>query len=196
VSRSRSWRRSNVRYGLSIFGGLFSTAPALINSLRGCLGWPFGSWMEVSPRKDDGHHNWPCGADDSVALPVSQTGFAPLRGEVWGKLSPPEGKEMIVCRRWLPIWSATASPLSQRRFRPRRRLRCRRKQGPIQFLENNRLWVRFMCPKTRRNWPPSNCKIPSGVQLPPATALRRSHTRAEGHRHFRDSCVCLAYGRL
>src|SRR5271167_4945635 len=42
------------------------------------------------------------------------------------------------------------------RFRPRRRLRCRRKQGPIQFLENNpiqsSLWVRFMCPKTRRNW--------------------------------------------
>ena len=32
---------------------------------------------------------------------------------------------------------------------------------------------------------PSNCKIPSGVQLPPAAALRRSHTRAEGHRHFR-----------
>src|SRR5438874_11747553 len=31
--------------------------------------------------------------------------------------------------------SATTSPLSQRRFRPRRRLRCRRKQGPIQFLE-------------------------------------------------------------
>ena len=28
-------------------------------------------------------------------------------------------------------------------------------------------------------------KIPSGVQLPPAAALRRSHTRAEGHRHFR-----------
>ena len=59
-------------------------------------------------------------------------------------------------RRWLPIWSATTSPLSQRRFRPRRRLRRRRKQGPIQFLENNpiqsSLWVRFMCPKTRRNW--------------------------------------------
>jgi hypothetical protein len=57
---------------------------------------------------------------------------------------------------WLPIWSATTSPLSQRRFRPRRRLRCRRTQGPIQFLENNpiqsSLWVRFMCPKTRRNW--------------------------------------------
>ena len=35
MSRSRSWRRSNVRYGLSIFGGLFSTAPALINSLLG-----------------------------------------------------------------------------------------------------------------------------------------------------------------
>jgi hypothetical protein len=32
---------------------------------------------------------------------------------------------------------------------------------------------------------PSNCKIPSGVQLPPAAALRRSHTRAEGHHHFR-----------
>jgi hypothetical protein len=32
---------------------------------------------------------------------------------------------------------------------------------------------------------PSNCKIPSGVQLPPAASLRRSHTRAEGHRHFR-----------
>ena len=46
----------------------------------------------------------------------------------------------------------------------------RRKQGPIQFLENNPIqssfWVRFMCPKTRRNWlrlpivryhPRSNC---------------------------------------
>jgi hypothetical protein len=32
---------------------------------------------------------------------------------------------------------------------------------------------------------PSHCKIPSGVQLPPAAALRRSLTRAEGHRHFR-----------
>jgi hypothetical protein len=53
--------------------------------------------------------------------------------------------------------------LSQRRFRPRRRVLCRRKQGAS----------------------PSNCKIPSGVQLPAAAALRRSHTPAEGHRHFR-----------
>jgi hypothetical protein len=34
--------------------------------------------------------------------------------------------------------------------------RCRRTQGPIQFWENNptqsSFWVRFMCPKTRRNW--------------------------------------------
>ena len=91
---------------------------------------------------------------------------------------------MMVCRRWLPIWSATTSPLSQRRFRPRRRLR------PIQFLENNplqsSLWVRFMCPKTRRNWP----RLPivrfhPGSSCPQQPALRRSHTRAEGHRHFR-----------
>ena len=83
---------------------------------------------------------------------------------------------MIVCRRWLPIWSATTSPLSQRRFRPRRRLR------PIQFLENNplqsSLWVRFMCPKTRRNW----LRLPivrfhPGSSCPQAAALRRSHTR-------------------
>ena len=66
---------------------------------------------------------------------------------------------------------------------------CRRKQGPIQFLENNPIqssfWVRFMCPKTRRNWLRLPLVGPSGVQLPPAAALRRSHTRAEGHRHFR-----------
>jgi hypothetical protein len=96
---------------------------------------------------------------------------------------------MIVCRRWLPIWSATTSPLSQRRFRPRRRLR------PIQFLENNpiqsSLWVRFMCPQTRRNW----LRLPivrfhPGVQLPPAAALRRGHTRGRRPPPFpRDSCV-------
>jgi hypothetical protein len=49
----------------------------------------------------------------------------------------------------------TASPFSPDVIRPRRRLRCRRKRGPIQFLENNpvqsSLWVRFMCRKTRRN---------------------------------------------
>jgi len=50
----------------------------------------------------------------------------------------------------------------------------RRKQGPIQFLENNPIqssfWVRFMCPKTRRNWLRlPNCKIPSGVELPPSS---------------------------
>jgi hypothetical protein len=70
----------------------------------------------------------------------------------------------------------TASPFSPDVIRPRRRLRCRRKQGPIQFLEYNpvqsSLWVRFMCPQDKE-------------KLPPAAALRRSHTRAEGHRHFR-----------
>ena len=58
----------------------------------------------------------------------------------------------------------------------------RRKQGPIQFLENNpiqsSLWVRFMCPKTRRNW----LRLPivrfhPGSSCPQTAALRRSHTR-------------------
>jgi len=97
-------------------------------------------------------------------------------------------REQVDPGRWLPIWSATTSPLSQRRFRPRRRLRCRRKQGPIQFLENNpiqsSLWVRFMCPKTRRNWlrlpivrfhPGSSCpqQPPRGeaTPAPKATAI-------------------------
>jgi hypothetical protein len=57
-----------------------------------------------------------------------------------------------------------------------------RKQGPIQFLENNptqsSFWVRFHVPQDKEKLAsPSNCKIPSGVQLPPAAALRRSHTR-------------------
>jgi hypothetical protein len=52
----------------------------------------------------------------------------------------------------------------------------RRKQGPIQFLENNPIQssfrVRFMCPKTRRNWlrlpivrfhPGSSC--PNGCEI-------------------------------
>jgi hypothetical protein len=90
---------------------------------------------------------------------------------------------------WLPIWSATTSPLSQRRFRPRRRLRCRRKQGPIQFLENNPIQssfrVRFMCPKTRRNWLRRPIvRFHPGPSCPQAAALRRSHTRG-GYRHFR-----------
>ena len=60
--------------------------------------------------------------------------------------------------------------------------RDRRKQGPIQFLENNPIqssfWVRFMCPKTRRNW----LRLPivrfhPGSSCPQAAALRRSHTR-------------------
>jgi hypothetical protein len=58
----------------------------------------------------------------------------------------------------------------------------RRKQGPIQFLENNPIqssfWVRFKCPKTRRNW----LRLPivrfhPGSSCPQAAALRRSHTR-------------------
>ena len=58
----------------------------------------------------------------------------------------------------------------------------RRKQGPIQFLENNptqsSLWVRFMCPKTRRNW----LRLPivrfhPGSSCPQTAARRRSHTR-------------------
>jgi hypothetical protein len=56
--------------------------------------------------------------------------------------------------------------------------RCRRKQGPIQFLENNpiqsSLWARFMCPKNKEKLAsPSNCKIPSGVQVAPQDI--RSH---------------------
>ena len=88
----------------------------------------------------------------------------------------------------------SARRLSSSRFR-RRRLRCLRKQGPIQFLENNPIqssfWVRFMCPKTRRN----RLRLPilrfsSGVQLPPAAALRRSHTRSRRPPPFpSDSCV-------
>ena len=91
--------------------------------------------------------------------------------------------------------SATTLPLSQRRFRPRRRLRCRRKQGPIQFLGNNpiqsSLWVRSMCPKTRRNW----LRLPivrfhPGSSCPQAAALRQSHTRGRRPPPFpRDSCV-------
>ena len=78
---------------------------------------------------------------------------------------------MIVCRRWLPIWSATTSPLSQRRFRPRRRLRCRRKQGPIQFLENNptqssSLGALHVPQDKEKLASPSNCKIPSGSSCP------------------------------
>jgi hypothetical protein len=58
----------------------------------------------------------------------------------------------------------------------------RRKQGPIQFLENNPIqssfWVRFMCPKTRRNW----LRLPivrfhPGSSCPRAAALRQRHTR-------------------
>ena len=76
-------------------------------------------------------------------------------GANFGKAGP-TGTMQIVCRRWLPIWSATTSPLSQRRFRPRRRLRCRRKsRGPFNFWKttpHKESLVRFMCPKTRRNW--------------------------------------------
>jgi hypothetical protein len=38
--------------------------------LRGCLGWPFGSWVEVSPRKDDGHHNWPWSTFNGYSRPT------------------------------------------------------------------------------------------------------------------------------
>ena len=71
----------------------------------------------------------------------------------------------------------------------------RRKQGPIQFLENNPVqssfWVRFMCPKTRRNW----LRLPivrfhPGSSCPQAAALRQSHTRGRRPPPFpRDSCV-------
>ena len=71
----------------------------------------------------------------------------------------------------------------------------RRKQGPIQFLENNPIqssfWVRFMCPKTRRNW----LRLPivrfhPGPSCPQAAALRRSHTDGRRPPPFPgDSCV-------
>ena len=65
----------------------------------------------------------------------------------------------------------------------------RRKQGPIQFLENNPIQssfrVRFMCPKTRRNWLRRPIvRFHPGSSCPQAAALRRSHTRG-GYRHFR-----------
>jgi hypothetical protein len=68
-------------------------------------------------------------------------------------------------------------------------VRCRRKQGPIQFLENNPIQssfrVRFMCPKTRRNWLRRPIvRFHPGSSCPQAAALRRSHTRG-GYRHFR-----------
>jgi hypothetical protein len=81
--------------------------------------------------------------------------------------------------------------------RPRRRVGPpdRRKQGPIQFLENNPIqssfWVRFMCPKTRRNW----LRLPivrfhPGSSCPQVAALRQSHTRGRRPPPFpRDSCV-------
>ena len=59
---------------------------------------------------------------------------------------------------------------------------ARRKHGPIQFLENypiqSSFWVRFMCPKTRRNWlRPPIVRFHPGSSCPQAAALRRSHTR-------------------
>ena len=51
-------------------------------------------------------------------------------------------------------------------------------------------WVRFMPQDKEKLASPSNCKIPSGVQLPPAAALRRSHTRGRRPPPFpRDSRV-------
>jgi hypothetical protein len=85
---------------------------------------------------------------------------------------------------------------STRSARSRRRPRVvtRRKQGPIQFLENNPIqssfWVRYVPQDKEKLGSPSNCKVPSGVQLPPAAALRRSHTDGRRPPPFpRDSCV-------
>ena len=69
-------------------------------------------------------------------------------------------------------------------------------RGPIQFLENNPIqssfWVRFMCPKTRRNrLRLPDFKIPSGG--PVATAALRRSTRGRRPPPFpRDSCVSSA----
>jgi hypothetical protein len=85
---------------------------------------------------------------------------------------------------------------STRSARSRRRPRVvtRRKQGPIQFLENNpkqsSFWVRYVPQDKEKLGSPSNCKVPSRVQLPPAAALRRSHTDGRRPPPFpRDSCV-------
>jgi hypothetical protein len=70
-----------------------------------------------------------------------------------------------------------------------------RKQGPINFWKTTPykvfFWVRFQVPQDKGKLASlSNCTIPSGVRLPPAAALRRSHTRGRRRPPFpRDSCV-------
>ena len=72
-------------------------------------------------------------------------------------------------------------------------VRCRRKQGPVQFLENNptqsSFRVRFMCPKTRRNW----LRRPI-VRFHPGSSCPSSRPEAKPHPWRlppfpRDSCV-------
>ena len=71
----------------------------------------------------------------------------------------------------------------------------RRKQGPLQFLENNPIqssfWVRFVCPQDKEKLAsPSNCKIPSGVQLPPSSRPEaKPHPRPKATAIFARSLV-------
>jgi hypothetical protein len=61
------------------------------------------------------------------------------------QVSPPDARGFVACRRWVPIWSATTSPLSQRRFRPRRRLRSDVSRGPFNFWKTTPNKVVFEC---------------------------------------------------
>ena len=69
------------------------------------------------------------------------------------------------------------------------RERADRGSQSLAILENNPIQssfgVRFMCPKTRRNWLRRPIvRFHPGSSCPQAAALRRSHTRG-GYRHFR-----------
>jgi hypothetical protein len=94
----------------------------------------------------------------------------------------------------LPITSYSKLRLaSNRKRRSRRSTDVSR--DPFNFLENNPIqssfWVRFMCPKTRRNWLRLPIvRFPSGVELPPSSRPEaKPHPRPRPPPFPRDSCV-------
>jgi hypothetical protein len=114
----------------------------------------------------------------------SRVGRAPINSRTKASC-PAQGIRLLAEPLLSPFFhlrQRSAGALARRRSLDRDSPPDRRKQGPIQFLENNptqsSFWVRFMCPKTRRNW----LRLPivrfhPGSSCPQAAALRRSHTR-------------------
>ncbi len=137
-------------------------------------------------RRDYRHFACFCRADDAVFL--SNMGGMDQRHNRSVAGSKPLGSE-YQCSLVGECLQKSDVLLLERSHR-RRAPPDRRKQGPIQFLENNPIqssfWVRFMCPKTRRNW----LRLPI-VRFHPGSSCPPS-SRPEAKPHPRPKATAIS----